>query len=322
MEEKEEDEQNLMQQQDKLIYRKHAIIKNLIISGGGPAGLAFYGSLKTMNQLGMWKLDNIQHIYGTSIGAILAFTLALNYDWNEIDDFIIKRPWHKIFKVDLPTIINAIENKGMYNRTILNDILKPLLFGKDLSLDITLQEFYQKTKVHCHFITMKLKSIESLDISDITHPNWKLLDAIYCSIALPICFSPFYYENDYLCDGGFISNYPVEFCMQDGHCAGETIGVGFEFVLEKNKDANIVLKEENKSEEEYHSYNLFDYMIELLFNLIRNSNNKRNKISLYKEILLNPKNPKFHDMYNIIHSQESRSELIKYGEQIANKLCI
>ena len=317
-----EDEQNLMQQQDKIIYRKHPIIKNLIISGGGTAGLAFYGSLKKMNQLGLWKLENIQHIYGTSIGAILAFILSLNYDWDEIDDFIIKRPWHKVFKVDLAILMNAIENKGMYNRSILDDALKSLLFGKDLSLDITLQEFYQKTNIHCHFITMKLKSIESIDISDITHPNWKLLDAIYCSIALPICFSPFFYEKDYLCDGGFLSNYPIEFCIEDGHSWNETIGVGFEFSLYKNKQVNDVLEEDTNSEQEYNSYNLFDYMIELLINLIRNSNNKRNKISLYKEILFNPKHSRFHNMYNIIHSQESRIELINYGEQITNNLCI
>jgi predicted acylesterase/phospholipase RssA len=49
-----------------------------------------------------WKnLENIKSIYGTSMGAIIGTILVLNYDWETIDDYLIKRPWNNIYKFDL-----------------------------------------------------------------------------------------------------------------------------------------------------------------------------------------------------------------------------
>ena len=48
------------------------IIKHLVISGGGAAGFSYYGVLKQTQLKGLWKLEDIQSIYATSAGAILA----------------------------------------------------------------------------------------------------------------------------------------------------------------------------------------------------------------------------------------------------------
>ena len=72
-------------------------IKHLVISSGGPAGFTMYGALRYLNKEGVWNINNIKTIYGTSVGTCIAIFLSLNYDWDTIDNFLLKRPWSKIY---------------------------------------------------------------------------------------------------------------------------------------------------------------------------------------------------------------------------------
>ena len=72
-------------------------IKHIVISSGGPAGHMMYSILRTLNLKNVWEFDNIKTIYGSSIGSFISILLALRYEWSVIDDYLIKRPFEKIF---------------------------------------------------------------------------------------------------------------------------------------------------------------------------------------------------------------------------------
>ena len=72
-------------------------IKHIVISSGGPAGHMMYSILRTLNLTGFWNIKNIKTIYGSSIGSFVAIIIALQYEWEVMDDYLIKRPWEKIF---------------------------------------------------------------------------------------------------------------------------------------------------------------------------------------------------------------------------------
>lgn len=72
-------------------------IKHLVISSGGPAGHMMYSILRTLNLKGVWDAKDIKSIYGSSIGSYIAIIIALRYEWEVMDDYLIKRPWEKIF---------------------------------------------------------------------------------------------------------------------------------------------------------------------------------------------------------------------------------
>ena len=76
-------------------------IKHIVISGGGPAGIQTIGALQQLEKNGFWNIENIESIYSTSIGGIIGILLALKFDWDAVNDYIIKRPWHETmhFKV-------------------------------------------------------------------------------------------------------------------------------------------------------------------------------------------------------------------------------
>ena len=74
-------------------------IKHLVISGGGPNILTLYGALKNLNQNDYWTIENIKSIYGTSAGSLIGLFIILNLEWEELDNYLIKRPWNTVFKI-------------------------------------------------------------------------------------------------------------------------------------------------------------------------------------------------------------------------------
>lgn len=279
------------------------IVKNIVISGGGIGGFSFYGAIKQLNINDVWNINNIQNIFGTSIGSIITVMLALKYNWEELDDYILKRPWQRVFKFNFSDIFNAIENRGIFNPSVMYETISPLLLGKGLDANITMKDFYDFTGINCHIICTELHSMNLINISHSTHPDWKLIDAVYCSCALPIIFSPFIFNNFYYCDGGFVCNFPIDICLNLGNLPKETIAIGF------GSTVNIY----NNSS----SLNLFDYILTLLYNLI-NSVNKQNNIPLFKEIRLDPSLEIFHHIYDCINDYNCRKKLIDIGIDFVN----
>ena len=53
-------------------YTHPEIIRHIVCSGGGVTGFSFYGILKECYARGIWKVENIKTIYGTSVGSIFA----------------------------------------------------------------------------------------------------------------------------------------------------------------------------------------------------------------------------------------------------------
>jgi predicted acylesterase/phospholipase RssA len=202
-------------------------IKHLVIAGGGPIGLQFLGALQHLNETDFWKIEDIESIYATSIGTIIAAFICLKYDWQTLNKYIIERPWHDAFKLNGKQIFDAFYNKGLYDKKLAEIVFKPLLEAKDLSLSITLNEFYEYSKIDFHLYTFELNKFETVDISHKTHPDLLLMQAITMSSALPGIFMPTILNNGCYIDGGVMSNYPLTYCLNDHINPDEILGITF-----------------------------------------------------------------------------------------------
>jgi predicted acylesterase/phospholipase RssA len=232
------------------------VIKHLIISGGGPTGLLSYGAAKYLEKNKFWNIDNIESIYGTSIGAIIGVILSLKHNWETIDDYIVKCPWNTVLPLNTTfhDVLNIYTNKGIIPEDFFDIIMKPLLLSKDLSLETTMSELFEYNKIEIHVMSVELNKFKLTNISYKTHPNLKVMDAIKMSCAFPVIFSPKIIEpcgdgGDKPCvqcyiDGGIMSNYPVNICIEDQKCDLNEI-LGFRNIWEKyndtiNNDSNLV----------------------------------------------------------------------------------
>ena len=208
------------------------MIKHLVINGGGPTGLLCYGAIKHLFEANFIQLDNIKSIYGTSVGAIIATIISLKYDWKTLDDYFLKRPWNKVFKIEPDNFVDMYYNKGMFQVSMVKEMLKPLLTAKDLTEEITLKEYYEYNKIDLHFFTVEMNSFQKIDVSHKTHPDLSLITALEMSSAVPILFKPVIEDDKCYVDGSLFDNYPINECLQNEQCSeAEVLGI-------KNKWSN------------------------------------------------------------------------------------
>ena len=312
-------------------------IKHLVISSGGPAGHMMYSVLRTLNIKGVWDMKDIKTIYGSSIGSYIAIILALRYEWEVMDDYLIKRPWEKIFvssssasaasaaassidvndhlhlsgssladaKNKLGHIFQLYNTHGLYGLKEFTETLRPALQGKDMTTKITFQEFYDRTGIEVHFTVTEMNKFQAIDFSYKTHPNPSLVEACYMSCSYPFGFAPIYRDGCCYLDGGIVNDYPLHECIRDQKCGlGEILGVK---VLWEKKPANITEKA-----------SLLQF-IYTFFNQI-NSNFYENRATkaIPNEVVCVSKVFSIRDWMNWVKDENYRRELVLRGETFAN----
>jgi predicted acylesterase/phospholipase RssA len=207
------------------------IIKHLVFSGGGPAGLITYGAVKQLADANLWSLRNIQSMYGCSIGAFLAVVISLGYEWTWLDDYILKRPWEKVFSLTPQNFWEVYEQKGLLGEKIVLESLKPLLEAKDLPEQCTLQELYEFNHIDIHLYTTNINSVRltKVDLSHTTHPTLPVIKALCMSMSYPLAFKPICMGEDCFIDGGLLNNFPLNDCLEQTRCS-ETEVLAFKHI--------------------------------------------------------------------------------------------
>jgi predicted acylesterase/phospholipase RssA len=216
---------------------KEIRIQHLVLSGGSVWGLKTYGALRHAFSANFLQVDLIESIYATSVGSMIATVLCMKFDFATIDDYLIKRPWHKSFTVSPENLLCINKTWGIYTRHFMEEFFTPLFKAKGLSFDVTLAEFYEFSHIDLHIFTTEINSFQCIDLSHTTHPTWKLMDAIYGSCCVPVAFSPLLYENGCYIDGGIHMNYPLAPCIEK--VGAENLHKIFGIVLPSNMDSSV-----------------------------------------------------------------------------------
>jgi len=277
-------------------------IRHLVISGGGEMGFSFYSALRESNKSGFWDIKNIESIYSTSAGSIFAIPMALlpHFGWDIYDDFVLKRPWHKVFDVHFGNFANSFHKKGVFTKETMHEIFKPIFNAIDLPMNITLKEFYEYTHIDLHIMTTELTQFELVDLSYKTHPDWELLDAVYCSSGLPILFAPHYLEDRIYLDGGFISNYPINRCLEHVENPDEILG----FKRKYQKTDDTAMPKINT---------LFDYLFYIMYTMFTKVSDLPKSIKNQVEVCNYSPTINFYKMYNAFKSYDERVILLEDG---------
>ncbi len=190
-------------------------MKNIVLCGGGPNCFSQIVMIHSLIQHNIIKYDTIEKIYATSGGSITGVLLALKIPFNEVIEYIIERPWNKIFKFDMDMILNFNEKKGLYDYDLFHKMLYPIFSSNDISMDITLKNIYDQYKIELRMITTQFESFEMIELSYHNYPDLKVIDAIIMSCSCPPLFCPFEYEGNHYIDGGICNNYPIDLMKRD-----------------------------------------------------------------------------------------------------------
>lgn len=275
-------------------------IRHLVISGGGPIAFRFLGVFQQLCETGHLNIETIESIYATSAGGIIAILLCLlaldirltnsdsvgekvddqstatptqpNITWQVIADYFVERPWQYLFQLTGKQFISSYQQKGLYNRTIPENIFCPLFSLLDLQVRIiTMREFYLATGIDLHLFSFDLNRFETVELTHATYPDMLLMDALCMSCALPGVVEPtilkdVVYVRDTeqeqeivrcMIDGGVMCNFPVNACIRD-HChSPEDIAQSQSNILgvtiySEPEQANSIVTEDS---------NIFDFLV-------------------------------------------------------------
>ena len=281
------------------------IIKHIVISGGGPAGIKSLGILQHLEKTGFWNIENIETIYGTSVGSILAVLLALKFDdWKTLTDYIIYRPWHEALHIHINQIFDAFSKRGLFDRNLMEIFFKPVFSAKDLSLDITLLQFYEFSRIELHLFSLDINQFKKIDVSYKTHPNLSVLTAVQMSSAIPLLISPVCLDGMCCLDGGVLCNYPLKECIANGALENEIIGIRNKYVRPENTN-NII---DNSS-------SILDYIMMCIHKLVENVGpDEKDNIGVIPNEVSNETTPmSFYSIKEAIYSQDMRQQLLDDG---------
>ena len=304
-------------------------IKHVVLSGGGGTGFAFYGALRESHKDGFWNIKDIQTLHGVSCGSIFIGVIALldHVSWEEYDDYLIKRPWETVFGFSAENLLNAYANVGICGKENIELIVGPVLRAVDLSLNITLQEFYDFTKIETHFYTTNLDKYKLVDLSYKTHPNWTLVDAIYSSCALPLLFRPNRVDGEVYVDGAFLCNYPLQHCIDQIENQDEIFGLNKTWIPENLKTQRGVESSNDVQDKELFDHlhspdvpqnageykNITEYLLDILAKtinkLIVEKTDSKYTMDIYD------KETSVWELYEALKTKESRATKIQYGAQ-------
>ena len=278
-------------------------IKHLVISGGGPTMIQSLSIIQELNHQHYLSLDDIESIYGTSAGAIAGVMIALKYDWETINDYIIKRPWHDVFPINVENVMDLYSKKGLFDLSVIEKAFKPLFDAKDIPIHISLSEFYELTKIELHMFSFEINEYILQDISYKTYPELPLLTALQMTCAIPMLISPVCFDNKCFIDGGVACNYPLSFCVNSGKKLDEILGLDNQFIEEKKHIHN--------------DSNLYDFISTFLFNSVFHVKTNYIQPKIDNEIICNGCLLTFDFFKSAIGNMETRISLFDSGKEMA-----
>ena len=278
-------------------------IKHLVMSGGGPIMVQILGAIQHLENKKFLEMKNIESIYGTSAGAIVAILICLKFDWETINDYIIKRPWQDVFPVKVQNIFDAYTKKGIFDIKTIEKCFKPLLDAKDIPMNINLQEFYIISNIELHIYSFEINEYKVQDISYISHPNLSLLTAVQMTCGLPVLVTPVCIGDKCYIDGGLACNYPLNYCIESGNNPDEILGFKNKYSEEKNN-----INEEST---------ILDFLLSFLFKAVFSLSSSHIQPQLKNEIFCDSKYLTIDILRNTLGSVDVRRDLFKNGVESA-----
>lgn len=227
-------------------------LKNLILSGGGIKGIAFFGAYQYLYENDLLK--NIKTLTGTSVGALISLFINLGFTPKELKNIFFKLPLTELTELD---ILHFFENYGLDNgSSFINSV--SIMIKHKVNPNITFKELYEKSKITLNITGSCLTTLKLEIFNHEKTPDMHVLDAIRISTAVPLFFTPAIYKDKYYVDGGLFNNLPIDLFDHEleNSIAISSMGITNGFVQSFEDYLNIIVfasfrKNQNKKIKKY-----------------------------------------------------------------------
>ncbi len=183
----------------------------IVLSGGGARGAYQIGAWKAMEELQI--TDRVASIYGTSVGAINAASMAQG-DFKKAHDLWQDINYSKIFDD-----YTSVEESAQYNPRAIYSVVKKLFRDKCLSIEPLKEllhhhldeEAIRASDIEFGLVTFDLTAKKPQYLSKEDIPDGELIDYVIASASLYPIFPAHKISGHRYIDGGISDNRPVRF---------------------------------------------------------------------------------------------------------------
>lgn len=194
----------------------------VVLGSGSARGWAHIGVLNALNEAGIHP----DVVCGSSAGAIIAAAYANN----KLSD--LESGVKQLTRWNLIRFFEINFSGGVIDSSRLRSFLKQYVTGEHMAIEQLSIPFA------CNATDLKLGR-------EVSFSNGSLLDAIWCSIALPGLIPPVSYQDRWLVDGGLVNPVPISLARNLG--ADRVIAVNLNGDLLASERPIAISMEENKA---------------------------------------------------------------------------
>jgi NTE family protein len=193
------------------------MIDTLVLSGGGPSGVAYAGILKALIDYGTFQRKELKEIITTSAGIMFSILYLLDYNILQIEKIVLEKDLNSLLNVDDIDIDNLLVKYGLFSNKHIGETISSFIRYKTEKNDLTLKELYDLTNI---VLTVKVYNTDLGKIEYINymnHPNIKCTTLSMMTTAIPYLFQPIKYNDNLYVDGGLKGNFPIEACNSENY---------------------------------------------------------------------------------------------------------
>jgi len=191
--------------------------RNLVFKGGGVKGIAYAGALEALQH--HTSFASLEHVAGTSAGAITATLLAVGYTPEEITQIVSKEMDFAAFMDKswlVGNMMRFLHHFGWYKGDAFMQWIEDKIKAKTGSAKLNfleLQELHAQ-KPHAykllHVVATDLSKQAPVLFSHKENDYTPIALAVRMSMSIPLFFKSIRWNNSVMVDGGMAYNYPID----------------------------------------------------------------------------------------------------------------
>ena len=188
------------------------MIDTLVLSGGGPSGVAYAGILKALTDYDILKRNELKCIITTSVGIIFSILYLLDYTIGQIEKIVLETDLTKLLNIDDLEIDDLLLKFGLFNNQPIGDSISSFIRHKTSKNDLTLKELYDLSSI---ILIVKVYNVDKGKTEYINYknnPDIGLIKLSMMTTAIPYFFQPVEYNDNFYVDGGLKGHFPIEEC--------------------------------------------------------------------------------------------------------------
>lgn len=282
------------------------VYKNLVFEGGGIRGVAYAGVIKALEEKNL--IQPVEKTAGSSVGAIAALLVSLQYSSHEIDSVFSTLSIEEFNDgkwMFAGGISRLKKNYGWYRGNKFENWIKNIIVHKTGNGALTFQQLHELTQTnklykdfYCTGTNLTKQKAEVFSWQ--STPGMQLSTAVRISISIPLYFGAVFLndENEIVkpsksnsynvyVDGGLLSNYPLtifDSCYSKNENICDSLQPNFETLgIKLDRPEQIEYDSLGNNDLAGYDIRTFSSYINSLYNLLFETVNKQHKDAAEKQ---------------------------------------